>query len=188
MDGSVAWQVVNVFRFLLEREEPARGDALLTGRHPCYAIYETRDGRHVTVGALEPHFWRTLCERLGFPDFVQQQFTEGAVREEMFRAIRAKFRERTMAEWVATLADLDICFGPVATLGEMVTDAQVRHRGMIVDLPEGKRTLGNPIKLSATPPTIRTPAPELGQHTESVLDGLGYSAGDIAGLRARGVV
>src|SRR5881296_647829 len=77
LDGSVAWQVVNVFRYLLEREEPAHGETLLTGRHPCYAIYETRDGRHVTVGALEPHFWRTLCERLELPAFVEQQFAEG---------------------------------------------------------------------------------------------------------------
>jgi len=188
MDGSVAWQVVHVFRYLLERDEPARGDTLLTGRYPCYAVYETRDGRHVTVGALEPHFWRTLCERLGMPAFVDQQFAEGDAREEMFRAIRAKFRERTMADWVTALADLDICFGPVATLGEMVADPHVRHRRMIVELPDGKRTLGNPIKLSNTPPAIQTPAPELGQHTESVLSSLGYSAGDIAGLRARSVV
>src|SRR5207245_1539370 len=125
MDGSVAWQVVHVFRYLLERDEPARGDTLLTGRYPCYAVYETRDGRHVTVGALEPHFWRTLCERLGMPAFVDQQFAEGDAREEMFRAIRAKFRERTMADWVTVLADLDICFGPVATLGEMVADPHV---------------------------------------------------------------
>src|SRR4029077_3687388 len=122
MDGSVAWQVVNVFRYLLEREEPAHGETLLTGRHPCYAIYETRDGRHVTVGALEPHFWRTLCERLELPAFVEQQFAEGAEREEMFRVFRARFREKTMAEWVAELTDLDICFGPVATMGEALAD------------------------------------------------------------------
>src|SRR6266446_335741 len=78
-------QLVDLFRYLLERDEPARGDTLLTGRYPCYAVYETRDGRHVTVGALEPHFWRTLCERLGMPAFVDQQFAEGEAREEMFR-------------------------------------------------------------------------------------------------------
>src|SRR5439155_1400105 len=104
MDGAVAWQVVNVFRHLLDGREPARGDTMLTGHHPCYAIYETRDGRHVTVGALEPHFWRTLCERLGMPEVVEKQFAEGAEREDMFRRLRARFREKTMAEWVAELA------------------------------------------------------------------------------------
>ena len=188
LDGAVAWQVVHVMRWLAEKQEPARGDTLLTGHHPCYAIYETRDGRHVTVGALEPHFWRTLCVELGLPEYGEKQFVEGAEREAMFHTIRARFRERTMAEWVERLADLDICFGPVATLGEMLRDPQVRHRGMVVDLEGGRQTLGNPIKLSDTPPTIRTPPPSLGEHTDAVLASLGYSRGDIEGLRARGVV
>jgi crotonobetainyl-CoA:carnitine CoA-transferase CaiB-like acyl-CoA transferase len=191
-DGAVAWQVVHVMRYLVDGREPARGDTMLTGHHPCYAIYETRDGRHVTVGALEPHFWRTLCERLGFPEYVETQFAEGEKRDEMFRRVRARFRERTMAEWVAELADLDICFGPVATLSEMMRDPQVRHRGMVSEMDDGKgrrlTALGNPVKLTATPPTLRTPPPELGQHTDAVLASLGYSAGDVAGLRDRGVV
>src|SRR5439155_921729 len=93
---------------------------------------------------------------------------------------------KTMAAWVAELADLEICFGPVATLGEALADPQVRHRGMVGEVDGGRRTLGNPIKLSDTPPTIRTPPPALGEHTDAVLARLGYSRGDIEGLRARG--
>jgi crotonobetainyl-CoA:carnitine CoA-transferase CaiB-like acyl-CoA transferase len=192
MDGAVAWQVIHTFRHLLDQQEPARGDTLLTGHHPCYAIYETRDGRHVTVGALEPHFWRTLCERIGLPEYAARQFDEGDAREEMFERFRARFRERTMVDWVTMLADLDICFGPVATLSEALADPQVRHRQMVVEVNDARgnrqRTLGNPIKLSSTPPTIRTPPPRLGEHTDAVLAGLGYSPGDVAGLRDRGVV
>jgi crotonobetainyl-CoA:carnitine CoA-transferase CaiB-like acyl-CoA transferase len=192
MDGAVAWQVINAFRHLVDHQEPERGETMLTGHHPCYAVYETKDGRHVTVGALEPHFWRTLCERLEFPEFVARQFDEGESREDMFRRIRARFRERTMVEWVAMLADLDICFGPVATLSEALADPQALHRQMVVETVDGRgnrqRTLGNPIKLSATPPAIRTPPPRLGEHTDAVLAGLGFSPGDVAGLRERGVV
>jgi crotonobetainyl-CoA:carnitine CoA-transferase CaiB-like acyl-CoA transferase len=192
MDGAVAWQVINAFRHLVDQQEPERGETMLTGHHPCYAVYETKDGRHVTVGALEPHFWRTLCERLEFPEFVARQFDEGESREDMFRRIRARFRERTMVEWVAMLADLDICFGPVATLSEALADPQALHRQMVVETVDGRgnrqRTLGNPIKLSATPPAIRTPPPRLGEHTDAVLAGLGFSPGDVAGLRERGVV
>ncbi|TMA36802.1 MAG: CoA transferase, partial [Deltaproteobacteria bacterium] len=138
------------------------------------------------------HFWRTLCERLGLGEFAGQQFAEGAEREAMFARFRAKFRERSMAEWVDLLADLDICFGPVATLAEMMEDPQVRHRGMVVEMDDGRgvrrTTLGNPIKLSDTPPYLRLPAPALGQHTEEVLAGLGYSRNDVAALRERGVI
>jgi crotonobetainyl-CoA:carnitine CoA-transferase CaiB-like acyl-CoA transferase len=191
MDGAIAWQVINVFNLLGQGIEPRRGDTLLTGRYPCYAVYETKDGRHVTVGALEPHFWRRLCQELGMPELAERQFADGDERTAMFERVRAKFRERTMAEWVAQLADLDICFGPVATLSEALDDPQARHREMVVELPdkrgERRRTLGNPIKLSATPPTFRTPPPDLGDHTDEVLAAIGYSAEAIAGLRARGV-
>ncbi|MFN8545746.1 MAG: CaiB/BaiF CoA-transferase family protein [Candidatus Binatia bacterium] len=192
MDGAFAWQVLNLFRLLAEGTPPARGGTLLTGRYPCYAVYETRDGRHVTVGALEPHFWRRLCQELGMPELAERQFAEGTERDEMFRRIRAKFRERTMAQWVTALAHLDICFGPVATLGEAVDDPQVRHRQMMVELDDGhgrrRQTLGNPIKLSDTPASLRAPQPEFGAHTDEVLATLGYSSADVAALRARGVV
>ncbi len=192
MDGAVAWQVINVFNLLARGDEPRRGDTMLTGHHPCYAIYETRDGRHVTVGALEPHFWRKLCQELGMPEAGELQFCEGSERDALFARVRAKFRERTMADWVARLADLDICFGPVATVSDMLRDPQVRHRQMVVEMDDGRgnvrQTLGNPIKLSDTPPQIRTPAPALGEHTDAVLTGLGYTRDDLAGLRARGVI
>lgn len=187
MDGAVAWQVINVFNLLAQGQEPQRGATMLTGQHPCYAIYETLDGRHVTVGALEPHFWRNLCAELGMPEYVETQFAGGEKREEMFRRIRHKFREKTMAEWVAQLADKDICFGPVATLSETLDDPQVQHREMVVEL-DGRRTLGNPVKLSATPPTIRTPPPAMGAHTDEALAKLGYTAAQIDELRGRGVI
>ncbi len=110
----------------------------------------------------------------------------------MFRRVRAKFKERTQAEWVAALADKDICFGPVASVAEALDDPHVRHREMVVEQAdrrgERRRTLGNPLKLSATPPTFRTPPADFGAHTDEVLSSLGYGPGDIAGLRARGIV
>jgi crotonobetainyl-CoA:carnitine CoA-transferase CaiB-like acyl-CoA transferase len=192
MDGAGAWQVLNLFNQVVQDAPQRRGETMLTGQHPCYALYETKDGRWVTVGALEPHFWRNLCQELDMPDLVEQQFAGGGVRDEMFRRVRAKFKERTMAEWVARLADKDICFGPVATVAEMLDDPQMRHREMVVEQPDrrGERrlTLGNPLKLSATPPTFRTPPAEFGAHTDEVLATLGYSIDDVAALRARGVV
>jgi crotonobetainyl-CoA:carnitine CoA-transferase CaiB-like acyl-CoA transferase len=97
-----------------------------------------------------------------------------------------------MAEWLSQLADLDICFGPVASVSEMLDDPQVRHRQMVLEFSdrrgERRRTLGNPIKLSADGPTIRTPPPELGEHTDAVLTELGYTPAQIIDLRTRGIV
>jgi crotonobetainyl-CoA:carnitine CoA-transferase CaiB-like acyl-CoA transferase len=192
MDGAVAWQVVNAFNFFAQGSRQRRGETMLTGEHPCYALYETKDGRWVTVGALEPHFWRNLCQELGMPELAEHQFASGAVREEAFRRVRARFKEKTMAEWVAALADKDVCVGPVATLAEMVDDPQVRHREMVVETADrrGERrpTLGNPLRLSATPPRLRTPPPEFGADTDAVLASLGLSDREVAELRRRGIV
>ena len=187
MDGAFAWQVINLFNLFVTGVEPKWGQTLLSGQYPCYALYETGDGRWVTVGALEPHFWRNLCHQLGLAEYCEEQYASGAALDAMFARFRARFKEKTQAEWVAQLADIDICFGPVATPSEAVEDPQVRARQMIVDL-DGRRTIGSPLKLSATPPTVRTAPPELGQHTTDVLRDLGYRDDDIAALRERGVV
>jgi crotonobetainyl-CoA:carnitine CoA-transferase CaiB-like acyl-CoA transferase len=192
MDGAVSWQVINVINQLAQGTPQTRGATMLTGEHPCYALYETKDGRWVTVGALEPHFWRNLCQELGLEDLIPQQFSGGAARDDAFRRVRAKFKEKTMSEWVSLLADKDICFGPVASVDEMLDDPQARHRQMVVEQAdrrgETRRTLGNPLKLSATPPTLRTPPPDFGAHTDEVLATLGYTAGDVVALRSRGIV
>lgn len=192
LDGSLAWNVYHLLLHLLAgRRAPGRGETQLTGRYPCYAVYETRDGRHLTIGAYEGHFWANLCRHFGREDFIAAQWDEGAMRDEMFRFFRAAFRERTLAEWRQALGDQEVCFGPVNTLEEAFADPQVRHRGMVVETetsPEPTLTLGVPIKLSATPGSLRTPPAAFGEHTEQVLGGLGFTPVEIARLRERGVV
>ncbi len=187
LDGMVAWNVYHTLLRQLAGRAPERGRTPLTGHHPCYAVYETRDGRHVTVGAYEERFWATLCRHFGREDFIAAQWDEGEKREEMFRFFRAAFRTRTLAEWMRELGDAEICFGPVATLEEVAADPQVRHRGMMAER-DGSVMPGPPIKLSDTPATIRTPPARLGEHTEEVLRGLGLGAAEIASMRAEGVV
>ena len=187
LDGAALW---NVYPLLLHQlgQGPQRGRTQLTGHHACYAVYETRDGRYVTVGAYEPHFWATLCHSLGHPEFVDRQWAEGPERERMLETFRAAFRTRTQAEWLAELGEKDICFGPVNDIEQMLADPQLRHRGMIVEQPGGPPTLGNPVKLSDTPAALRTPPPLFGQHTDEVLGQLGLDATAIDRLRAAGVI
>jgi crotonobetainyl-CoA:carnitine CoA-transferase CaiB-like acyl-CoA transferase len=190
LDGAAAWNVCHQTIHWYSGQLPQRGKEQLTGHWPCYHVYETRDGRHVTVGAYEPHFWATLCRKLGREDFIADQWSP-ARRDEMFAFFRAAFRERTMAEWLDELGELDICFGPVRNLEEAYDDPQLQHRGMVVELdtPGGRqRYIGSPIKLSETPPASRPPLTTFGQHTEDVLRGLGYGPGDIAALREQGTI
>ncbi|HZR84270.1 MAG TPA: CaiB/BaiF CoA-transferase family protein [Candidatus Binatia bacterium] len=191
MDGMVAWNAYHILLHQTYGRLPKRGGEHLTGRHPFYAVYETRDGRHVTVGAYEAHFWATLCRHFGKEDWIAEQWADGEKLDEMMRFFRAAFREKTLAEWMAELGAKEICFGPVSMLDEMYEDPQVKHRAMIVDMdgPAGRtRMTGVPIKLSDTPGRLRRPPVSLGQDTDAVLGELGMSAAEIAELRASNVV
>jgi alpha-methylacyl-CoA racemase len=90
---------------------------LLTGGLACYRIYETADGRHLTVAALEHKFFRRLCELLGLEELVPRQFDPEA-QDEIADALGAAIAARPLNEWLELFEDEDVCVGPVATLQE----------------------------------------------------------------------
>jgi crotonobetainyl-CoA:carnitine CoA-transferase CaiB-like acyl-CoA transferase len=90
---------------------------LLTGGPPCFGIYGTADGRHLTVGALEPKFWLRLCELIGRPDLVERHYDTSAAEE-----LSSVFATRPLAEWLELFDDEDVCVGPVSTLEEAAAE------------------------------------------------------------------
>jgi len=171
---------------------PRRGDTLLSGRYPCYSVYGTREGGFISIGALEPRFWEALCRELGREDFIPIQYDEGEKREGMFSFLRATFKTKTREEWMEELKDVDVCFGKVLTLEETLRDPQVVSRGMVTDFEDGQkgnmRVLSSPLKLSDTPPDIRTAPADFGEHTEEVLGELGFNDDQIEELKKSGAV
>lgn len=99
-------------RFVAHRLAGDPVPRLLTGGVACYGIYETADGRHLTVAALEPKFWRNLCALLNRPELVERAF------EPELPELVELFRSRTLADWRALLEGKDTCVGPVLTLAE----------------------------------------------------------------------
>jgi crotonobetainyl-CoA:carnitine CoA-transferase CaiB-like acyl-CoA transferase len=93
---------------------------LLTGGLACYRIYETRDGRHLTIGALEPKFFGRLCELLGRPELAARQYD--ADQEALAAELAAVLGERPLRDWLSLFEDEDVCVGPVATLVEARDD------------------------------------------------------------------
>jgi len=96
------------------------GDPLprfLTGGLACYRIYETADGRHLTVGALEPKFFVRLCELIGRPELAERQFVAEA-QDELAAELAAVFAQQPLDSWLGLFDGEDVCVGPVATLAE----------------------------------------------------------------------
>ncbi|HEY1538410.1 MAG TPA: CaiB/BaiF CoA-transferase family protein [Solirubrobacteraceae bacterium] len=103
-------------RLVAHRLAGAPVPRLLTGGVACYRIYETADGRHLTVAALEPKFWHNLCALVDRPDLVDRAF------DPELPELAALFRTRALGEWRALLEGKDTCVGPVLTLEEAAAE------------------------------------------------------------------
>ena len=87
---------------------------ILRGDFACYNVYETADGRHVALGALESKFWERFCRHVGHPEWIPLQFAADPGRSAVNNAVRALFRTRPRDEWVTDLSPLDCCISAIA--------------------------------------------------------------------------
>ena len=151
-----------------------RGESWLTGQLPNYNVYETQDGRHIAVGAVEKKFWANICKVLEREDLIET-FEDPAVRDQTFDTLIAIFKTKTLAEWVKLFDNTDTCVSPVLEMNEVFDDPHVLAREMVVELNDPAsdigvhKHLGQAIKLSETPGIFRTAAPHLGQDSEEIL-------------------
>ncbi|HKZ50828.1 MAG TPA: CoA transferase, partial [Dehalococcoidia bacterium] len=178
--------------YLTSGDVPHRGRTITTGLYPWYNVYETKEGKFISVGAIEPWFYENLCRLVGCEEFIPYQYADGEKREEVFAAFREVFRTKTRGQWVAELMPADTCVGPVYTIDEVTKDPQLRHRQMFVEVEQpgkGRRPqVGIMVKLSETPGRIRRPGPETGQDSEGALRELGYDAQGLEALRRAGAI
>jgi len=165
---------------------------LLTGGYPFYSIYETGDGRFMTLGALEPKFWENFCRKVGRDELVPRQFDDGELRKQLFEEVAAIFKSKSQAEWVELMQDADCCCEPVLSMAEAFDHPQARAREMVRkfgdSMSETMSHLGFAYKMSLTPPRTTTGSPALGQDSQDLLRQIGLSDDEIQNLRKSGIV
>jgi alpha-methylacyl-CoA racemase len=164
-----------------------RGSNLLDGGAPFYATYETADGRHVALAALEPRFFSELARRIGLdPRFVASQ-GDRAAWPGMREAIAALIRTRTLADWCERLEGTDACFAPVLSIDEAPLHRHAAARGSYVGVGGVVQPAPAP-RFGRSRPKPPRAAPEIGSDTDEILGEAGLDPDAIAELRRAGVV
>jgi alpha-methylacyl-CoA racemase len=167
------------------------GHDVLTGRYACYAVYKCRDGRWLSVAAIEPAFYANLCRALGLEDWIPRQ-TEDAAQAGLREAFARAFVELDRDEWVAKLAPADTCVAPVYGVDELVRDAHFEARGAFVEAShpaQGRFRQVGAVLAGSTPPAAPVVLRAAGHtDTETLLREAGYSTQELAAMRSQGVI
>ena len=171
------------------------GTSALGGAAHYYDTYETKDGKYVSIGAIEPQFYRDLIDRLDLDEDVfgkaGAKIHPGAKHDPRWPELKAiladKFKTKTRDEWTAALQDSDICFAPVLTLSEAQTHPHNTARNAYIPVGDHMQNAPAP-RFSATPAAAPVPAGKAGEDNRAVLAELGISDAEFDALKDKGVV
>jgi len=200
MDGAVSLMTWFNCGYFFDKSMLKRGESWLHGAYPYYGVYETKDSKYITIGCLEPHFWENLCRFLGKEEYIPYHFAlehtfhrpESEKWDEIRSSLKQIFLTKTRDQWFELLICNDVPAGKVYTPDEVFNDPQVLHRQMVIEVEHptlGKiKQVGIAPKFSSTPGKVRSLAPLPGEHTDEILQGLGYKREEIENLRQEGIV
>ena len=173
----------------LRGSDPRPGETPFTGEYPCYGVYETSDGNHVTFGALEPKFFEAFCAAVDRPELADKHMADDpAVREALRADLESIFEARTRDEWVSFLGDVETAFGGVYTPEEALEHPQIEARGYVRRPDDGAPRVGFPVCGSDVSRRDDRELPGHGEHTEAILEAAGHDAERIARLRSEGAI
>lgn len=179
-------------QYMADGKIPKRGESLVGGGYASYNIYETADGKYLSLGCLEEKFWKEFCRAVEREDLIDEQYAPSPRREELIEEIRAIFLQKTRDEWINHFEKYTICYSPVNSLEEVMRDPQIRHRGLWFSsehptdgtIPQQRF----PVRYSEDQPQVRCHPPSMGEHTREILTEMGYAAEEIDDFYKQGVV
>ena len=189
VDGAAALMAPFFGQAATGRFTDQRGTNMLDGGAHFYDAYETKDGKYISVGSIEPQFYALLVEKAGldaerFSAAAQHdQARWPAYKDELARV----FKSKTQAEWCDLMEGSDVCFAPVLSIFEASAHPHHQQRQAFIDIDGVTQPAPTP-RFSRTPPEVRSAARLPGEDSEAVLLDCGFSRADVEALQAKGVI
>ena len=195
LDGQVATMSYHATGYMATGVEPRR----LGSGHPSLVPYQSfpaSDGFFI-LGCGNQGLWERLCQGINHSELLEDpRFESNTARVEnradCVQVLSEIFKTKTVSDWVDIITEAGVPVGPINTVSDVINDAQVNARNMVVNMPHPNvpdlRVPFSPLKLAETPPAIRLAPPLLGQHNEQILTELGYDKDRIADAREKGVI
>ena len=196
LDAQVAWMTYQAAYFFANEEPPKR----LGAAHPTlvpYQAFMSQDGKYVNVAVGSERLWERFCEGVNRMDLKDDpNFAQNGDRvrnrSTLVPLLQEYFLTQPADYWVNALQSVNVPAGPINDLADVFSDPQILHREMLVEIPhptiKSIKQTGLPLKFSVTPGSFDKHPPLLGEHNEEILNSLGYSAQDIAGLTTNAVI
>src|SRR5713101_7466039 len=164
-----------------------RGENILdTGAH-YYNVYETRDGKYVAIGSIEPKFYAELLRLTGLESERLPRQNDRSTWPALQERLTAIFRTKTRDEWCRLMEGSEVCFAPVLNMQEASSHPHNRERETFVEV-EGVVQPAPAPRFSRTPSAIQRPPARSGEHTEEALRDWGFGAAEVEQLRGRGAI
>mgnify|MGYP001558029431 CR=1 FL=1 len=157
---------------------------VLSGSKPCYNVYETKDGRYVSLGAIENKFWQSFCNSTNRKDLLSKQFDDSTAS---IKEMQKLFKSKTMNEWLKLNKKYDFCCEPIKKIEDIINDVDLNNKGVIMTL-DGIKQVSLPAIFSTFDKLNYSRSPKLGEHTEGTLSAIGYNKKAINELRKKVVI
>lgn len=164
-----------------------RGHNMLDGGAHFYDTYACKDGKYISLGSIEPQFYKEMLERLGLAGEKLPHQMDKAQWPELKKKIAAVVATKTRAEWCAIMEGTDVCFAPVLSMTEALDHPHNKARSTFVEVAGLSQPAPAP-RFSRTPPAIQGPPAAAGEHTDAALRDWGVPEARLAELRAGGAI
>lgn len=180
IDVSVFNSALSIISIHIAQHSARMKSNVLSGNTPCYNVYETKEGKYVSLGAVENKFWQSFCLAVGRKDLLVKQFDTS-----IFEDMKKLFKSKTLKELIDMNNKYDFCCEPVKKIEDVIKDTPNKKNLVEID---GIKQVAIPVIFSTFGRLTYSRSPKLGEHTEEILLGAGYNKKVMNKLRKKAVI